>query len=339
MTQGDTSGAVAALERAAGISHAANTEMSLVRAYMQQGDYRRALGFAAHVAGAHRDAPAATALYAWLLSIGGQGSFAQRLLKEARLQGPHDLLLSEAQLRLQSSGATATAALLDRPHRMAPHGVLLADQPPLPPTARTVASGVLLHDGRHALVPSGAVAGERSPLWLRDGLGRTTAARLVRRLEAVGLTLVALNVPLDSNVMTAAARDPFAGSPGFVVAFAPAEDAAPAWPWLHAGFLGGTAAATSGGRRLGVDVPAAVQGAPVFDAAGSWCGLAMQRSDGSHELLAIQRLRDEVGEDLLPSPAAGADGSRQRRAMPADIFEASLRIALQVVTVAGTRLP
>ena len=336
MTRGDTPAAIALLDRAAAMSHAADTEMALVRAYVQQGDYRRALAFAAHVAGAHRDAPAATALYAWLLSVGGQGPFAQRLLKEAWLRAPHDAVLSEAQSRLQTAGATATPALLDRPHRMAPHGVMLPGQPPLPPTARTVASGVLLQDGRHALVPSGAVAGESSPLWLRDGLGRTTAARVERRLEAVGLALVTLDAPLDGSATLPVQRDPFAGSPGFVVAFTPADDAAPAWPWLYQGFLGGLGAAPSTGRRLGIDVPPPVHGAPVFDAAGGWCGIAMKRNDGGHELLGMQRLRDEVGAALLPPPQAppgGPDGGGWRkRALPDEIFEASLRVALQVVT-------
>ncbi len=50
---------------------------------MQAGEYRRALSFGAHAAGAHRDFPAATALYAWLLYVGGQDAFAARRLDAA----------------------------------------------------------------------------------------------------------------------------------------------------------------------------------------------------------------------------------------------------------------
>jgi hypothetical protein len=44
-------------ERASLMQHAADAEMGLVRTAMQQGAYRRALAFAAHVAGAHLDSP------------------------------------------------------------------------------------------------------------------------------------------------------------------------------------------------------------------------------------------------------------------------------------------
>ena len=67
LARGDTEAALAGFERAAGMLHAPDTEMGLVRSQMQAGQYRRALAFAAHTAGAHLEAPAASALYAWLL--------------------------------------------------------------------------------------------------------------------------------------------------------------------------------------------------------------------------------------------------------------------------------
>src|SRR5262245_50357527 len=62
------------------IKHAADAEIGLVRAYMQAGEYRRALNFAAHTAGAHPD-PAGKAIYAQLLDAGGQDAIAARLVK------------------------------------------------------------------------------------------------------------------------------------------------------------------------------------------------------------------------------------------------------------------
>ena len=55
LAAGDAAGAEAAFDRAAGAAHDHDVEISLVRAYMQAGDYRRALAFAAHAAGAHGD--------------------------------------------------------------------------------------------------------------------------------------------------------------------------------------------------------------------------------------------------------------------------------------------
>jgi len=54
-----------------------------VRSQMQMGEYRRALAFASHTAGAHLEAPAAAALYAWLLRAGGQHAYATLVLEAA----------------------------------------------------------------------------------------------------------------------------------------------------------------------------------------------------------------------------------------------------------------
>ncbi|MBC7942049.1 MAG: hypothetical protein H7Z19_20225, partial [Chitinophagaceae bacterium] len=54
LAAGDTDSAQRHFDRAAGMVHAADVEMGLVRTYMQAGAYRQALGFASHAAGAHR---------------------------------------------------------------------------------------------------------------------------------------------------------------------------------------------------------------------------------------------------------------------------------------------
>ena len=77
LTVGDAVGAEAALERAAAAAHEHEVELSVVRAYMQEGAYRRALAFVAHTAGAHGENRTATALYAWLLHAGGQQQVAR----------------------------------------------------------------------------------------------------------------------------------------------------------------------------------------------------------------------------------------------------------------------
>ena len=301
LAQGDTATAIAALDRAALMAHSADTEIGLVCAYMQQGDYRRALAFAAHTAGAHRDAPAAAELYARLLTVGGQGAFAKRVLADAP---PHDL-----------------------PQPLAPYGVMLQASTVPPKGAHVIASGVLLADGQHALLPLAAGIDEHSALWLRDGLGRTVEARIERRVDALGLGVARLGSPLAGARLVAAALDPFAGSPGYVVGFTASNDAAPAWPQLHPGFVGAVVPAAPNTRRLGIDVPPALHGAPLFDAAGRWSGIALKGVDDLHALLTIQRLRDELGEALIPS----GDSSAATRMAPDEVYERGLRIALQVI--------
>ncbi len=300
LARGDTASAIAAFERAALMAHSADTEIGLVRAYMQQGDYRRALAFAAHTAGAHRDTPAASALYARLLSAGGQGAYAKRLLDEAPA---HDT------------------------QPIAPYALMLTGAAAPPPSARVVASGVLLNDGQHALLPLASGVDRHSALWVRDGLGRTVEVRIERRIEALGLAVVRLSSPLAGSRGVPAARDPFAGSPGYVVGFAATNDAAPTWPQLHPGFVGGVVPAAHNARRLGIDVPSTLHGAPLFDAAGRWSGIAFKGPDGAHGLLTIQRLRDELGEAVIPAGATSA----AIRMTPDEVYERALRVALQVI--------
>ena len=105
--------ALTAFERAASILHAADTEMALVRTYMQHGQYRRALAAGAHTAGAHLDAVGGAALYAWLLHAGAQTGVAQRLLGEAQSRMPGNELLAQVQQQLASGRPLATGSMLN----------------------------------------------------------------------------------------------------------------------------------------------------------------------------------------------------------------------------------
>src|SRR6516225_1593164 len=90
LARGEVTAATDTFERAAMMLHAPDTEMGLVRAYMQAGQYRRALAFCAHVAGAHLESGPAGGLYAWLLRAGGQGKVADRVLRETIERLPQD---------------------------------------------------------------------------------------------------------------------------------------------------------------------------------------------------------------------------------------------------------
>lgn len=328
LARGDTSAAIDSFDRAAMMLHSADTEMGLVRAYLQAGEYRRALAFSAHTAGAHREAAAPAALYAWLLQAGGQGDFATRILAEARRRHPADPVLAQAQQQLASNEPTAAGLLRGAPHRLAPYAAMQGMQAPVPITGRTVSSGVLIDAGRRALVPLSAVL-NATHLWVRNGLGQTTHAELERRIDDLGVAVLRLPLPLDMGEgWVAAPRDPFAGSPGFVVEFAAAPGAAPAWPWLQTGFHG--LAGDAGLRRLGIAVPAGSTGGLVLDAAGRFAGIALTGSDGQPALLPISRLREAL-PDSMPEPD-GRPPTAGR--MPADeAYERALRVALQVIVM------
>jgi len=332
LARGDTASATASFERAAAMLHAADTEMALVRAAMQAGAYRQALAFCAHTAGAHHEAADASALYAWLLQAGGQGAYAARVLEEARLLAPDDEVLGEAARQLRSPVPRTTPSLLRLPHRIAPRAVMLGAQALIDADAVTAGSGVLVDAGRHALVPL-ASAAQAKGLWLRNGLGETTRAEIEQADETLGLALLRLAVPLDPGQAAAAlemsARDPFPGSPGFVVEFHAGPQPDPAWPWLQLGFLG-SPQGTGGARRLGIALPAGEpRGGPVFDAAGRLAGIVVTGGDGADRWLPPSLLRSALGERIgvaaaAPDPAA--------RLQPDEVYERSLRIALQLIT-------
>lgn len=258
LAHGDATAALHDFERAAEQEHAADIELGLVRSLMQAGEYRRALAFAAHTAGAHGSEAGAAALYARLLQIGGLGARAPR-------DAPADAPLP----------------------RLAPFAA--GDAPP--PNARVIGSGVLIDAGRHALVPLAALR-EVNALWLRNGLGRSVQASIEQRMDALGVALLRLDAPLAAAAITLPARDAFPGAPGHAVEFESASGAAPAWPLLRTGFIGMPA---GGGQRLGIELPAGPRGGPVFDAAGQLIGIALS-ADGSDRLLPVSALRASLGE-------------------------------------------
>jgi hypothetical protein len=320
----DVEAALAAFERAAGMRHAADAEMGLVRTWMQGGEYRRALSFVAHTAVAHRDAAGGSALYAWLLRVGGQGDASRRMLTDAREKFGPDPILDAASAQLATASPRATGSLLVPPMRAAPYGGAV------PKGARVLASGVLLDEGRAAVAPLRAL-GRANRVWLRDGLGETREAKVERRLPELGLVLLAPSKSKSpAPVMQRAPRDAFAGSIAYVVEQVARDDAVPAWPLLHAGFLG-RGDAPSALAPLGVVLPAGPRGGAVFDAAGRLSGVTMVDEGGADRLVPVSRLVESLGPRRLPAPL---DGPASARAPLDGIYEAALRATVQVIAAA-----
>lgn len=321
LANGDADGALRAFEAAASIVHAADVELGLVRTYMQAGEYRRALTFGAHAAGAHRELPGGMALYAWLLHAGGQRAFAQRMLDEWLVRTPNNPVLLQAQRELSSPSPRAQGVLAMAPIRIAPND----GSGRVAPSASVSGSAVLLPNGRQVVTSARAVEGARR-VWVRNGLGRTAEARLINRIEGLAL-LLELDTPLDEpTAWQAPFAAPPAGSPSYLVEFALSDDAAPAWPMLHAGFFGrqrGTASA----RPLGIDAPPGPHGGPVFDQYGRIAGIAVSAPDGSDVFLPT--------ESFL-SLSNAFDSQRGAAPLTAPLaldalYEAALRVSLQVI--------
>ena len=330
----DVTGAFDAFERAALILHAPDTEIALVRSYMQSGDYRRALAFGAHTAGAHLDVVGGSLLYGWLLHAGGQRAIAQRLLADTETRMPDNPMVQAVQRQLRSGTPVASGPLLALPTRLAPYGAMKG----LPATARVVGSAVLLHGGTKALLPLSLLPAS-GRLWLRNGLGQLVQARTDQKFIALGVALVRLQsrlpVPDDQLI---AADDAFPGSPTFAVEYAATPDAAPAWPLLRSGFLG-SASGPSGEQLLGIELPSGPRGGPVFGAGGQLIGLALPGRAGQDgdRLVPASELRKALGTHFSAvPPQAGtpaAPASIAPRASVDKIYEVSLKTSLQVIAV------
>lgn len=325
LERGDGPAATAPLEAAAMLLHAGDTEMTQVRALMQAGQYRQALAFAAHAAGGHDDEPAASALYAWLLRAGGQRAAAQQVIDRALASAPADELLAQTRLELATGAPQARGALLDLPQRMAPHASGNAPDRAGLDAARRVGTAVLFNAGRNALAPVGPMAGQRQ-IWLRNGVGQTVRAHVVQPLDALGLVVIELATPLPADPgFEPAPRDPFAGSPGYVVDYTEGSDALPQWPWLHPGFIGAMRADASP-PRLGIPGSAGAHGGAVFDGQGRFVGIALGGADAPWvTLAALRAAAPDVAALLPPAPRQGA------RVGADEVYERALRSVLQVL--------
>jgi hypothetical protein len=322
LAEGDTEAASTLFERAGFIKHAADAELGLIRTYMQQGEYRRALAFAAHTAGAHPDVAAGNGLYAWLLHLGAQQQIARLLLERARVRLPGDPLLADTEALLKSPEPRPGKSLLQVPARFAPFSPASTV---LPPAARVMASGLLVRDGKAVLTAFEPLEAREAP-WVRDGIGRVAAARTVRRHDGLGIAELLLLEPLVSPGLELPPRDGFAGSPVYLIEFVAGPASLPAWPFLRIGFLG-QPSDQAGLYGLGIEVPAGPRGGPVFNAAGHLAGLSLADAAGRDRLVAASRLRQILG-DAVPTAAAHSRPAN----IPADeLYERALRLVVQVI--------
>ncbi len=322
LASGDTRAAGELFERAGRMAHEADAELGMVRAMMQTGQYRRALGFAAHVAGVHLDNGGGPALYAWLLLLGGRADSARSTLEAALARLPEDGRLLAVRDLLDSPSPVPGAILLAPPVRFAPESPASSR---VPAQARQVASGVLVQSGRLALT-QWAPLGSVTRAWVRDGLGRVAEVRVPRLADrSAGLVALQLDVALPdpSGEVLLAARDPFSGSPAFAIGYPAGSESGAAWPLMRIGFLGGLSA-SDGTHALGFEVPEGLRGGAVFDATGALAGIASAGGGDRPRLVPPSGLR-EIVADL---PAATEPRGRQA---PDACYEEAMGRVVQVL--------
>ena len=312
-------------DRASNMLHAADTEIGLVRTYMQGGAYRRALAFGAHTAGVHLDVIGGSALYAWLLQMGGQTVVAQRLTTEALARQPNSGFMQTVAKQLQSGKPLAEEALLAPPTRLAPYG----DKVDLPAKARVVGSAVLLADGKEALVPL-ALLPTSDKVWVRNGMGQLSKARIKQRHAALGIAVLTLSRSLPVAEGLLSHNGPvFPGSAGYAIEYMTNPTAVASWPMLNIGFLG-VPVGNSRQLALGLELKDNSGGGPVFDAAGRLLGLAVPGNARAPTMLvSTEDLQKVLGQPMAPPAPSGPAARAQLDLM----YEASLRVALQLITV------
>lgn len=316
LARADPAAALLRFEEAAGMLHSADTEMGIVRSHMQAGDYRLALAFAAHTAGVHLEEGSGIALHAWLLHAGGHEPVARRHLAAALERPGAGTMLGEVAAQLRKPWPVPPAGLLRAPARFAPYASAA-------PLAEFAGSATLLPGGARAVGPLSARR-PRARYWLRNGLGRTVAARMVRTHADLGIAEWEVSEPLELLAGSGfARRPPYAGSGVYAVAYAPNPRGEAAWPLLKPGFLASPAGGT---EWLALGIPIAPAGAtgPVFDVQGRLAGIVVRRS-GASVLLGAALLEGlaDMGE---PADAA----SRERLSVEA-VYEIALRQSLQLL--------
>lgn len=368
LMRGEPELAMQAFERGGAMGHEPAIELGMVRAAMQAGRYRQAMGFAAHTAGEHARDASCVAVYIWLLRLGGQSDMAEQLMQQTLsvLSEPAARGVLEAvQAQWQCGWPQADGVLRTTPLRLAPyaHGEVL------PPSARTVASACLMpaQDGVQRVLapaldalklrcePRSACASNGAPAWwARNGLGQTVPIAL-EAPSVDGLVSVWRVVGKLSPVrFQLAARDAFAGSPAYALSYAMGRAQAPAatpsesttapaaWPLMRMGFAGRTDEKL--GPLLGVEglhgpwsrgddaTHPNPMGGPVWNAQGRWIGMALAGASGQEpDRLWPQSAwrRWSRGDAASSSSASTAPPTP----MPLDeIYEQSLLACLQLLT-------
>jgi tetratricopeptide (TPR) repeat protein len=325
---GDAALAINLLEQAELLAHSADTEMGLVRAQMQAGQYQKALSFAAHAAGAHPDEPGGALLYAWLLKVGGQQLEVIKLIESAKQRWPNNSLVDQVQRQLKLTAPVANKAMLAGAGRLAPYGSpkdLIANQ-------AVIGSGLLIAGGQRVLIawPSISRYALGAHLWVRTSLGVYSKASIEQQFDDIQIAVLKLDAPIKTEPnLPVCKSDPFGGSIAHALDFSRTQSAVWAWPVLSSGFMGLPIEGTPF-RSLDIGQSAG-QGGIVLDQYGSFCGIAFvpaltNLQGTSARLVLASRIDVKLAERLgLKAPATATP-----KLSPVELYERMLPHIVQV---------
>lgn len=344
LAAGDTARAADLFEQAARIDDATpEAEIGMVRAYLQGGEYRKALAFATLVAGEHLGSSKAEAFLAWVEFIGGQKQFALKRLDAALAQAPSNPDLREVRARIRAMAgveayvpsATTTLAL----DPVVPLQEDIFDAAAM----QTRASGVVVANGTRVLTGAAAVAGASGNLWVRNGLGYMRPAVIEHVDGQTGVTVLRLEEPFQPAVsmdVWQTARV-FPGSPCYVVDFPALGLNRPVWPVLSAGLLGRMGAQPRT-MDLTVKLPAGPRGGAAFDSAGRLLGLVLpvvapervvpDQASRPERILLAPALQAFVPA-AIPDPSQVTTDAGRPRLSIQEIYELALPVVVTISSV------
>jgi hypothetical protein len=292
-------------EKAALIVHASEVEVGIVRAHMQAGNFQRALAFCAHASGAHLDEPAPSLLYAHLLKVSGQTTYAEKLMNDFHVRFGKDV---------------STFASV----KLTPY----SDSAGLPVNAKMIASGLSLPGDKHVAFPSTAIANGVKKFWVRSSSGFLSEATLQStsdKLQSNQPTLAILQLKRSVTVkrtqpLAIATKPAFPGSVAFSVTFK--RSLALNWPSLSSGFIGGPVEGRSNRRQVDISEQSQSIGATVFDQTGAAIGL-MVLVKSTLQLIPLS----ELGLDFT-----NAEQSTARPKLATDqVYQVALNNLVQVI--------
>jgi hypothetical protein len=328
-------------ERAALISHSPDAELGVVRSHLQNGAYSRALAFCAHTAGAHEQAHGCSALYAWLLRIGGYTEQAAKYWAATKVRAPSYPLLTKLGVHLENARPLSDEVFAKAPLRFLPY----AQKLPRAKQTKAMGAALLMNDGVTVLALSSQLDGESGEWWVRTSLGEIARASPTRR-ERIFTTLQLSQVTKLRPDVRFARKSPFPGSVAFWVQHADRPAESLAWPVLAPGFLGDPRAEVAS-RQLSIKPGLSKLGGPVFDQFGRVIGLADGRKGKDRGqadvILTSEMSKASVMSEYL-SDAQNDDRQTERRDAPPklstdQIYEMGLRSTVEIFRLKGALSP
>lgn len=309
------------LDQTAGTLHSDAIEIAQVLTLMQGGEYTHALSAAAHTYAEHAEEADTALLYAWLLSIGGQVRVAHEVLQTNLERFPEHQSLRTMQSVLQSAQWDVSQLDVTGYLRLRPVLVESASKS----EHVLLLNGATLLDELHAVTPFTPSLATKK-LWLRNGLGITVGAKLVKVLPEHHVAILQLEKPMPiAHRMVVANKPTSLGNLAYVIGYFTATKSDMAqWPILRADFTGMPAVSDDAGKWL-LHIHSVMAGAPVFNPSGELMGISLN-TDNSSQLLPI----NEVVKLISQGQEETAQPTKANPSM-SELYEFALTTSLQLL--------